>query len=227
MVSTIVNPTSSPEVVASPERLRMTYDEYVEWYDREAGRRGEWVDGEVVVFMPTVRVHELVLHFLHKLLGIVVELREIGSVTGSGYELRTRDGAAREPDLMVLLSEHEDRATDRRLLGAADIVVEIISPDSVTRDRRDKLAEYAAAGVPEYWVIDPRDGKESFELFVLDGEGFYVLAQADRDGRVWSSVLAGVWFELAWLTAETLPKVTRLALQMAENPESESTAERA
>jgi len=218
MVSTIVNPSANPGVVSSPERLRMTYDEYVDWWDRRAGRRGEWVDGEVIVFMPTSHMHELILHFLHKLLGIVVELREVGTVTGSGYELRTRDGAAREPDLMVLLNEHEDRATPRRLLGAADIVVEVISPDSVTRDRRDKLAEYAVAGVAEYWVIDPREGKESFELFVLDGEGFYVLTRPDDGGRVWSTVLPGVWFEPAWLTDERLPKVTKMALQMAENP---------
>ena len=219
MVSTILNPSTDFDDVQPPARLTMTYDEYLDWYDRDAGRRGEWVDGEVIVFMPTTRMHEQILHFLHVLLGIVVDLREVGFITGSGYELRTRDGSAREPDLMVILNENEDRATDRRLLGAADIVVEIISLDSVSRDRGEKFAEYAAVGVTEYWVIDPREDKESFELFILEGDGAYVLAEGDDEGRVWSSVLTGVWFDPAWLMAEKLPKVTPIALQMAENPQ--------
>lgn len=224
MVSAIASASTTTDAVPTTERLRMTYDEYRDWYDKEAGRRGEWVDGEVIVFMPATFKHERIMLFLSVLLGFVVSARRIGVVVGSSYELRTREGSAREPDLQVILNEHLDRITERRLVGAADLVVEIVSPDSVTRDRRDKLAEYAAAEIPEYWVIDPREGKESVEIFLLDDEGRYVAAPPDANGRCWSKIVPGVWLEQAWLEAEELPDVSTLALEMAGNPAAQSEA---
>lgn len=215
MASTTAAPPLAPEA-SEHEALKMTYDEYLAWYDREAGRRGEWIDGEVIRFLATGYRHERLLTFLLTMLNIVVRRRKLGVVLGSGYELRTREGSAREPDLQVILNEHMDRVTDRRLVGASDLVVEVISPDSVTRDRRDKLAEYAAAGIPEYWVLDPREGRTSFELFTLGEDGYYLTVQPDAEGRSRSLVLPGVWFDAAWLTADELPDEVELGLVMAE-----------
>lgn len=214
MASTTSAPPKTTDAPQS-EALRMTYDQYLAWYDREAGRRGEWVDGEVIRFVATTQRHERLATFLLTMLNIVLRRRGIGLIYGSGYELRTREGSAREPDLMVILNEHKDRATERRLLGAADLVVEVVSPDSVTRDRRDKVAEYAAAGIPEYWVVDPREGRESFELFVLGDDGYYLTVQPAADGRTHSSVLPGVWFDARWLTVAELPDEVELGLVMA------------
>ena len=50
-----------------------------------------------------------------------------------------------------MATEHLDRLTDSHLSGPADLAVEIVSPDSLGRDRGDKFAEYGAAGIPEYW----------------------------------------------------------------------------
>ena len=73
--------------------------------------------------------------------------RRRGYVLGSGNELRPREGSAREPDLQVILTGTMGRVTERRPVGASDLVVEVISPNSVTRDRRDTLTEYAMAGL--------------------------------------------------------------------------------
>lgn len=53
-------------------------------------------------------------------------------------------------------SEHLDRLKETYLDGPADLVVGIVSPDSVGRDRGEKFYEYAQGGVPEYWLIDPQ-----------------------------------------------------------------------
>lgn len=199
----------------SPPSLRMTYDEYLAWYDKEAGRRGEWVDGEVFEFVTTSRRHQELTTFLIALLAVYLDLRPVGRLFSQTFELRTREGAAREPDILVVLNEHLDRVEDVRLRGAADLVVEIVSPDSVARDRRDKLAEYAAAGVPEYWLLDPREGKESCELFTLDPGGYYSAVVQDGVGRLRSTVLPGVWADPGWLLLEELPSVVRLGMEMA------------
>ena len=210
--------TATPPLTATAlngEPLRMTYDEYLNWWDKEAGRRGEWVDGEAIVFMATSIKHARMVSFLVLLLGNYLGIRRSGEVISQDFELRTREGAAREPDIFVVLNEHRDRFEENRLRGAADVVVEVISPDSVARDRRDKLAEYAAAGVPEYWVVDPREGRAVFELFTLDQDGYYVPTRPDADGRITSTVLPGVWIDPAWAALDELPDGLRLGLSMA------------
>ena len=214
MVSTILDTSTELDDVPMPERLRMTYDEYVGWYDKEAGRRGEWVDGEVIVFMSTTFLHDEIVMFLGTLLNAILRRRRAGVVVGTTYELRTREGTAREPDLMVILTEHRDRITNQRLVGAADLVVEVISADSVSRDREVKFDEYEAVGIPEYWIVDPRRGSEAIDLFVLDERGEYVAAHPDADGRLHSTVVPGVWIDPAWLLADELPDPVDLVLRM-------------
>ena len=196
------------------ERIPMSYDQYLDWYDKEAGRRGEWVDGEVIPFMSTSTRHGRLVWFLIHLVGSYLETRPIGQAFPPEIELRTREGSAREPDLQVVLKEHADRIEEMRVRGAADLVVEIISPDSVTRDRRDKLTEYAAAGVPEYWVVDPPPGREAIDLYLLDADGRYERSAEDGRGRLSSRVLPGLGLEAVWLTAEALPPAGRLGTEM-------------
>lgn len=87
--------------------------------------------------------------------------------------------------------------------GPADLV-EIVSPDSVLRDYPDKVAEYAEAGVPEYWIVGP--GNEAFTVLVLTG-GVYQTVLEGHEGRFESRVLPGFWLDTAWLWQDLLPLV--------------------
>lgn len=208
------------------EPLKMTYDEYVAWSKSAEGNHGEWVDGEVIIFVTTSDRHQRITTFLILLIGNYLALRRAGRLFSQTFELRSREGAACEPDIVVLLNEHLDRLEDVRVAGAADLVVEVVSPDSVTRDRRDKLAEYAAAGIPEYWVVDPREGHETVELFKLDSEGYYVGVAPEPDGRLRSLVLPGVWIETSWVAyEEELPNVVQLGMEMAEAAQAPAATE--
>ena len=218
--------TASPPFLALDEdevperRIPMTYDEYWAWGQQE-GHHGEWVDGEVIVFMTTSDRHQRILSHLMLVLGNYLSRRRLGRIYSQTFEMRSRDGAAREPDIVVLLNEHLARLESVRVRGAADLAVEIISPDSVTRDRKVKLAEYAAAGLPEYWVVDPRERHESIQILALGEEGEYVAVQPGPDGRLWSTVLSGVWADPAWLAYDDeLPDSVTLSLAMVAAAES-------
>jgi Uma2 family endonuclease len=52
-------------------------------------------------------------------------------------------------------AEHRNRRTFDYWEGA-DLVVEIVNRDDPARDLETKRAEYAEAGIPEYWIVDPR-----------------------------------------------------------------------
>ena len=213
--------TASPAASAVDEdeiperRMAMSYDEYIAWCESAEGNRGEWVDGEAIVFMTTSDRHARIVDFLIAILGNYLNRRRVGQLRSQEFELRTREGAAFEPDIFVFLNEHVDRLEALRFRGAADVVVEVISPDSVTRDRIDKRDEYAVTGVPEYWLIDPRDGRESAQILMLDPTGRHAPVMPDPDGRLYSRILPGVWFDPAWLAyGDELPDLIDLSLAM-------------
>ena len=60
-----------------------------------------------------------------------------------------------QPDLVFVSREREHIITDANIQGAPDLVVEILSPSTASRDWRDKLDLYERHGVAEYWLVDP------------------------------------------------------------------------
>ncbi len=94
----------------------------------------------------------------------------------------------RRPDVVVYRCVDDDRGKWRRKPYASDclLVLEIVSADSVTTDTRDKRAEYAAAGVPHYWIagMARNDGPAiSVERFRLGAGGEYVFERIAIRGR--------------------------------------------
>lgn len=184
-----------------PNRL-MSEEEFVAWCDEDT--RAEFVDGKVVLMSPEALVHVRITRFLVQFLGLYLEHRPHGELLGPGYQVRLRAGLRRVPDLLYVAPEHEQRIQDTILNGGPDVAWEIISPDSVDRDWREKHAEYEAAGVTEYWIIDPYT--RTVHLYRLDESGRYERVP-EEDGKLGSSVLPGVWFRTDWFWQRPLPKV--------------------
>ena len=185
-------------------------------------QRMEWVGGEVIVDLPATERHQALVLFLGTLLSLFVGWVRRGRVlTAPFVMLGSPAGPAREPDVMVLTGEHLDRLRRTRVEGAADLVVEVVSDDSAARDRAEKFDEYQALGVREYWVIDPRPGRERVDFWVLDAGsrsragtedagrqgqgGRYAPRLPDASGRYASEVLVGLRLPVAWLWRDPLP----------------------
>jgi Uma2 family endonuclease len=84
------------------------------------------------------------------------DLSPIGKVVGEPFVMRLEaTGSFREPDLQIVLNSNPGRLTDTAMIGPADICIEIVSPESASRDYGDKFVEYEKAGVREYWIFDP------------------------------------------------------------------------
>lgn len=200
--------------MAQQRLLQPGYVSYEDWRAQASETAfSEWVDGEVVTFMPPTMRHQILVSILNTLLSWHAAVRNLGLVIPGPAELRlTR--SAREPDLMFLATANLHRLTDERAEGYADLVVEVISPDSTRRDRVEKLAEYAAAGVPEYWIFDPRRGRELVLAFALDPTGTYAPITPDEAGRIHSAVMPGFWFDPAWLLRDPWPDAPTLYGEM-------------
>jgi len=128
--------------------------------------------------------------------------------TGRYYDSINR---GREPDVLFVCQERLHIVQSSHLSDAADMVIEIVSPESVGRDRGEKFVEYEAAGVREYWLIDP-DRQQAEFYYLADDERYRLLPTADGVFR--SQVLPHFWIKVAWLWQEPLPKVLDVARKL-------------
>jgi Uma2 family endonuclease len=193
-------------------RQPASYEEYLALpYD---GRIVEWVDGEIIFHMPPSESHQEIVALLISILRQYVTKLKLGRVIIAPFEVKLwSDGPAREPDALFISRERLPSLTSNRFEGAPDLVIEVISPTSVTIDRVDKYLDYERAGVREYWIIDPRPRQQQADFFVRGESGRFVAAPVDEDGVYGSTVIPGFRLRLDWLWQ---PEKTDAELALAE-----------
>jgi Uma2 family endonuclease len=144
----------------------------------------EFTDGYVEVLSMPTRRHQIILAFLYEL--FVAFVRPLGGkVLFAPLRVQVRPGKFREPDLVLLREAADPRNQEAFWLGA-DLVVEIVSPDDPERDTKVKRADYAEAGIPEYWIVNPED--ETIAVLTLAGDA-YIEHGVFRRGDTATSVL--------------------------------------
>lgn len=189
-------------LMQSQPATKISYEEFLKW-DGE-NQHVEWVDGEVIEMSPISERHEDLSGFLKPLLRHFAEAHQLGIVRGEPFQMKPAlHLPGRAPDFFFVATAHLDRLRSTYLEGPVDLVVEIISPESRSRDRGDKFFEYEAAGIPEYWLLDPI--REQAEFYQLDAGGIYRPAALDTQGRYDSLVLPGLWLQVDWLWQTPLP----------------------
>lgn len=204
-----------PQPTTGIAPLRMSYDEWQTWLGAGEVHRGEWIDGEVGVFTMPKHLHQAVLLWLARLLAEYVDRLSLGEVGFDGTEMWLESRrTARLPDLFFVTTAHLNRLGPDRLDGPADLVVEIVSDDSVTRDHREKFIEYQVAGIPEYWIADPRPRRQTFAMYALDEHGTYQSVPRDDNGHFHSRVLTGLWLDPDWLWQTPRPKPYEVIARM-------------
>ena len=156
-------PTTGVALPPLPERP-VSEPEFREWaLGLGKGARVEWVDGETVIMSPENITSARLEHWLDRVLGEYVDYHELGEVMAAEVLVRLPEQRTdRVPDLLFVAKEHADRVKPTHIDGPPDLCIEIVSPASQARDWREKYLEYEAAGVHEYWVIDPMSRRAEF-----------------------------------------------------------------
>ena len=144
------------------------------WGDLPEDEAGELVDGRLVQDEEATVAHEVVVGWLATLFRSWI-VRRGGLVLGSEAKLALRARRGRKPDLSIFLPGQPRPSGSVSLIEVApSIVVEVASPRprDVRRDRVEKLDDYAAFGVPFYWILDP--AVRSLEIYELSDDRRYV-----------------------------------------------------
>ena len=151
-----------------------------------------------------IQQHQLIELFLLRVLSSFVELHNLGEVFTPPFQMKL-ERTGREPDVLYVASAHMDRVKATYLDGPADLTVEVLSPESIGRDRGEKFFEYQKAGIPEYWLIDP--ATERAEFYQLNAKGAYQFIEPDTEGIYHSRIVPGFWLRIVWLWEDRLPSV--------------------
>lgn len=159
-------------------------DDYLRLTDRTR-RLVELTDGYLEIPPAPSRGHQRILAFLYS--AFHAFLRPLGGeALFAPLRLRIRPGKFREPDLLLVRDARDARSGDRFWTGA-DVVVEVVSPDRPERDLVHKRDDYAEAGIPEYWIVDPE--RETVTVLELEDGGYVEHGVYGRHARARSLLL--------------------------------------
>ena len=135
------------------ERL-LTYEDLPETPDERL--RYEIIGGRMVVTPVPVPVHQEVCSRLGTWSCVFVGENKLGRVYTSAPDVRLSPHDVVVPDLVFVSNERRHIVGPNVIDGAPDLIVEVLSPSTRARDRREKAELYARAGVREYWLVDAR-----------------------------------------------------------------------
>jgi Uma2 family endonuclease len=139
---------------------KYTYADYLQWSENE---RWELIHGVAFNMTPAPsRRHQKISGELFLQFGVFLRGKRC-EVYGAPFDVRLpapgesdeTSSTVVQPDLVVVCDP--GKLDDRGCKGAPELVIEILSPDSVARDQKEKFLLYEQAGVMEYWLVHPTD----------------------------------------------------------------------
>ena len=150
---------------------RLSFEDYLA-YDDGTENRYELVDGELLEMSPPIMEHFLIAKYLEQVLDTEIKRLQRPWLCFRESGVRTGLRKSRLTDVSVVTLDQARELKGKSVVFATSplLVIEVVSPDSVTRDYRYKRTEYAALEIPEYWIIDPLESKVTVLVF---NEGLY------------------------------------------------------
>jgi Uma2 family endonuclease len=164
-----LNTVTPADWVPGPQQGDWTYEAYAAL--TADGECYEIVQGVLVMSPSPEDIHQDVTGEIYAYLREQIKLKRLGRVFPAPFDVVLAPQEVYQPDVVVVLNQHLERVKTQGVMGAPDLVVEVISPRSKLYDRVNKHMAYEQAGIPEYWLVNPH--QKTVELFVLEGGKYY------------------------------------------------------
>lgn len=172
--------------------IRFVYEDYKALPESMA-KRYELLDGEILMVPAPTTTHQMLSRNVTYILHGFVRQHALGTVLSSPVDVIFGEGDAREivqPDVLYVSAARADIILVEEIRGAPDLVVEVLSPGTETRDRTYKKHLYGRYGVREYWIIDPVS--ETIEVYRSSGVKFDDPTTYHADDTLNSPLLIGL-----------------------------------
>ena len=181
-------------VITIDVKPKLSYEDYARLPDDE---RFELIDGELITMPSPKEIHQRLLLLLGaRWLWFVLE-RSLGAVYIAPFDVILSESNVVQPDLFFVSNARSRIITEDNIIGAPDLVVEILSPSTADYDRTTKRELYERYGVPEYWMVDPY--AKTVTVLILGADGYNAHAVYGEGDTLSSPTLAGFALNLGEL----------------------------
>lgn len=137
----------------------------------------------------SIRLGQIILNFL--------DSKNDNSYVGSDVDVKLDDGNVFRPDIVYIAEARKKEILTDRIIGAPDMVIEILSPSNAYYDLRQKKDIYEKYGVKEYIIIDPV--LLNADLYSLKDGAYHLYQKAQKTESLKSVILPGLSIELGRL----------------------------
>jgi Uma2 family endonuclease len=159
------------------------------------GTLAQLIDGEIIISPSPLYLHQRIVFRLSRSLADFVESRGLGEVAVAPIDVVLGSGRSVQPDVVYVSRERYGIIRKEGIEGAPDLVAEVLSPSTAYYDLTEKRDANEAAGVREYWIVDPE--RETVEVLALEGERYVSRQQLAGAGTARSVLLDGFALDTA------------------------------
>ncbi len=173
-------------IAAEKQKKIFTYKDYDALPE---GAPYELIEGELVMTPSPAPFHQIILsRIMYELMTFARE-RDAGLVLSAPIDVHLSETNTFQPDIIFIAKERLSIIGEKKIEGAPDLVIEILSPANAYYDLRTKKDVYEQSGVREYWIVDPI--QKSIEIYVNKESRFELAASRRTEGEISSAVLQG------------------------------------
>ncbi len=169
------------------KKKAFTYKDYEKLPE---GAPYQLIGGELVMTPSPVPYHQILIGRIFLTLSEYTKENNAGSVILSPIDVYFSETDTYQPDIIFIGRDRLDIIGKKKIEGAPDFIIEILSPATAYYDLRAKKDVYEQSGVKEYWIVDPM--QKSIEAFVNKKGKFELAGSARSEGAVRSHILKGL-----------------------------------
>ena len=185
--------------------IKFTYKDYL---NTPEDKRYELLDGELVTIRAPGELHQSISAQLGWRLVQFASENSLGRVYHAPFDVVLSDTDVVQPDLLFVSNERGHIITPENIQGVPDLVIEILSSSTATRDRTFKRTLYARHGVNEYWMVDTT--KKTITVLLLGDRGFEVVDIYGEGETLTSPTLQGFRLNLDDIFSAVWGSVSRI-----------------
>lgn len=143
---------------------------YEVWKSLPEGTLCQIINNNLVMAPAPLDLHQDVSVKISSRLFIFIEKKQLGKVRVAPYDVHFSKQNIFQPDIIFIANNNLDKIESKGIVGAPDLVIEILSPGTAQKDLGEKKDVYEQYGVKEYFVVDPE--KKIVHSFILKGKSF-------------------------------------------------------
>lgn len=151
----------------------------------------EIIDGHMIRKSAPAPLHQRISRKLLLVLDRFISGSKSGELFQSPIDVYLDEYNKPQPDIIFISKEKSGIITPDGIMGVPDLIIEIISPTSIIRDRIEKKNLYERMTVQEYWLVDPQ--YEAIEIYTLQNNRYELFSAATTfEGEFKSALFDGL-----------------------------------